>query len=307
MKKLIADNPKSATDKPRLDQFLFAKFGTTESLSKGQIRKLIVAGAVYLNGVRVRIASKPIFPGSRVEVYLDRERMAEKRVAPKIDADSILYEDDAIIVLNKPTGLPTQPTVDEARDNLYSQIKTFLRNRGQPELYVGLHHRLDSETSGVILFTKSEEANAPIARGFQERTIKKTYVALVERKKEIPEAFEIQNYLKKRDRAVGKKAKMFSVHSGGQAALTRFERMPDAKGFSRLMCFPETGRMHQIRAHLSEYGLPILGDELYDGESFERIMLHAWKLEFNHPLTGKKVLVEAPLPEDFQEDLSKQK
>lgn len=292
-------------------------------LSKGNIRKLIVAGAVYLNGKRVRIASKPLFEGTTLEAWIDEEKIEaglEKtaRLSFQVEPSWILFEDEHIIVASKPAGLPTQPTLDEARDNMYSLLKKFLKDRAGPgggDPYLGLHHRLDRDTSGVILFTKTKEANPGISVVFAERQAKKTYQALALRPrgwKEPPQGhWRVENYLKKERTGRGKQSWMVPTRSGGDFALTQFKVLELAPRGLWIEARPETGRMHQIRVHLAEGATPILGDDLYGsgarwpaGLEVPRIMLHAVSLTFPHPITKSETSVFSPPPEDFQECLA---
>ena len=304
------------------------------TVSKAQVRKLIVAGAVYLNRKRVRIASKELIVGAHLEVHVDwqkistgaqraTERVREQRGGEewKMSADSILFEDEWLIVVDKPPGLPTQPTLDEARSNLYALVQKFLRDREKdPQAYLGLHHRLDRDTSGVILFTKHKEANKGVSEMFTEHLAQKEYCALVTGPwKEYPqgvkggrpgERWEIRDHL---GRAPGKKSFFQSVRSGGDWAHTIFEGPIDFE----MRCWPRTGRTHQIRVHLSEAGLPIVGDPLYEarweaqirrgfpqrfvGEiARARLMLHAACLTFPHPISKTEISVKSPIPKDFQ-------
>ncbi|MEO5971631.1 MAG: RluA family pseudouridine synthase [Bdellovibrionia bacterium] len=307
----------------RLDHMLSTALPSllNQAISKGKVRKLIVAGAVYLNGKRVRIASKELLSNARIEVYIDFDKLnsdsASKDVAFIMKEDRVLFEDEYIIVINKPPGLPTQPTLDEARDNLFAAVKKFLHARvgkSSPPPYLGLHHRLDRDTSGVILFTKSTQANAGVAEIFAGHLAQKTYQALVSvagsggltgQKLPIPqESWTIKNYLG-RPKGSPQKGKFGSVRSGGDFAHTDFRLLERLSGGFWVEAQPLTGRTHQIRIHLSENGMPILGDSTYGGLdhigklSIPRLMLHAVDLTFPHPIHENKVSVQSPLPEDF--------
>jgi RluA family pseudouridine synthase len=288
-------------------------------LSKGKVRKLILAGAVYLNGGRVRIASKICRLGARIEVYLDPAKLmsdgeragaagAETAKEWRIDADQILFEDEWIVGINKPAGLPTQPTLDEARANLYALLRKFFRARDGADAYVGLHHRLDRDTSGAMVFTKKKEANAGIGRAFAEHLARKTYLAIVATPKPLRERWTVDNYLA---REKGKAGKMTSVRSGGDRAITDFRTRGSVEGFALVEARPRTGRMHQIRVHLAAGGAPILGDRAYGGltkiegnPSVFRVMLHAAALTFPHPITKVETSFQAPLTPDFKQCLS---
>jgi 23S rRNA pseudouridine1911/1915/1917 synthase len=310
----------------RLDDALIALLsqGKGPALSKGQARKLIVAGAVYLNRRRVRIASKPLIVGAELEAHIDFDRIqtsAEKSVAHRkgwlMDSSAVLFEDEWLIAVNKPAGLPTQPTLDEARLNLYAAIQKFIRERdSDPRAYVGLHHRLDRDTSGVVLFTKKKEANAGVADLFSKHLAQKEYRALCTgpwipsgNSPAVGDHFEVRNFLK---RLPGKSSRFGSVRAGGDWAHTDFQvegRMGDF--FWEFRCWPRTGRTHQIRVHLSELGLPIAGDLTYSDRFIHsisrvipanrnpRLMLHAASLEFAHPITAQKLKIESPIPEDY--------
>ena len=276
-------------------------------VSKGKARKLIVAGAVYLNGNRVRIASKSILPRAKIEVYLDEAKLLDSdgKAADLpfvMTAESILFEDDDLICVNKPPGLPTQPTLDEARANLFHSLKRFLSERSSTDAYVGLHHRLDRDTSGVILFTKRKEANFGVAELFKNHEIQKTYLALSSLKsgRAPQEKWRVKNFLGK---STGKRNTYQSVRSGGDPAITDFKRIWSDSRLALIEAMPLTGRTHQIRIHLSEDGFPILGDATYGGirAEFEvpRLLLHARRLTFKHPISNKELAVESPIPEDF--------
>lgn len=298
----------------RLDQLLgiWLPEALGQPLSKAKARKLIVAGAVYLNGKRVRIASKEILPNARIEAFVDLQRLTEgegtaRDVPFAMSPAHVLYEDEYLIAVDKPPGLPTQPTLDEARQNLFAAVKRFLAQRdGRVDPYVGLHHRLDRDTSGVVLLTKKPEANAGVAELFAGRKAQKTYWALTSAPepslRDLRPSWSVRDFLAKAPSG-GKKNRWQSVRSGGDPAHTDFRVI---ERFSRglwIEAMPRTGRTHQIRVHLSEYGLPILGDATYGPKSSTalapRLMLHAHRLEFEHPITGAAIRIESPMPADF--------
>lgn len=286
-------------------------------VSKGKVRKLIVAGAVYLNRKRVRIASKELMPNAQIEVYIDEEKLfADEKQSdlPFEMAEShVLYEDEYLIAVNKPPGLPTQPTLDEARNNLFAATKKFLSQRtgvAIAQCYLGLHHRLDRDTSGVVLFTKSQEANPGIAEVFKSHLIQKTYSALTTARSGMAkDSWTVKNYLAK-SKAGGKKSKIQSVRSGGDFAQTEFKILKRTPAGFWIEAQPKTGRTHQIRVHLSEQGLPILGDQTYGGVQelrqfkIPRLMLHALSLTLPHPIHKNELSIRSSLPEDFKKCLS---
>ncbi len=288
-----------------------------QPISKGKVRKLVMAGAVYLNGKRVQIASKPIRANAVIQVCVDLKKLNTESTQRdrlfEMTSERVIYEDDHLIVVNKPPGLPTQPTLDEARDNLFAAVKKFMAHRsGEPigQIYLGLHHRLDRDTSGLILLTKTKEANPGIAELFKFHGISKVYNALtVPRPTSPANEWEIKNYLG-RSKASGKKNVFCSVRSGGDFAHTEFRLLENFGGAYWIEARPLTGRTHQIRVHLSEDQMAILGDPTYSSRSsgpvsennaraIPRLMLHAVSLTFTHPILQTRVAVQSPLPEDF--------
>jgi RluA family pseudouridine synthase len=240
--------------------------------------------------------------------FASQERAA---AAFEFRPEDILFEDDDLIVVNKPPGLPTQPTLDEARDNLFAAVKRFLAKRdGSRDPYVGLHHRLDRDTSGVVLLTKSQRVNAGVAELFAGHLAVKTYWAISARPSpdrldaELPRGWTIKNYLG-RAKDSRKRARYTEVRSGGDFAQTEFRLLEAMAEGLLIEAKPKTGRTHQIRVHLSEYGLPILGDPVYFQREAKprvpvaRTLLHAANLTFPHPISRVEISISSPLPEDF--------
>ena len=288
---------------------------------KAKGRKLIMAGAVYLNGRPVRIPSKELFPGATIEAYIDPGKLFQDSTSRdrkfELTADRILFEDEDLIVIDKPPGLPAQPTLDKARDNLFAAVSRFLSRRdGVVKPYVGVHHRLDRDTSGVVLFSKSQRVNAAAAEIFSNHLGVKIYQALTvprpnRLRSKLEKEWTIKNYLGKIS-STSKRARYGAVDSDGDLAETSFRVIAEHRLGIVIEAIPRTGRTHQIRVHLSEYGLPILGDDLYgvdnnpgpDGLA-PRLMLHAAQLIFPHPITRREICVKSPLPTDFAQCLNR--
>ena len=285
----------------RLDQLL-PKHCT--GLSRTQARKIIDIGGVHVAGRRVRSCSRSVKGGEGIAVYCDGLPLEPFVVT----AANILYRDDDIIALFKPAGVETQPTPARYQGTLYAALSLFLADpfRPQQQPSIGMVQRLDRDTSGVILFSISPRAHKPLTTAITARTLQKTYLALVAGVVPAGE-HEIRSLLARshRDNCVR------SVERGGKEAVTHYRLLDAFDAFSLIEVTPVTGRMHQIRAHLSEAGFPLLGDKRYNGPQqlgdihFPRHMLHALSLEFLHPLTQNSLRITAPLPADFQELLDR--
>lgn len=212
----------------------------------------------------------------------------------------ILFQDQDIVIIQKPAGIPSQMTLDPKRPNLPSLLKSQL---GQ-EVY--LHHRLDKDTSGIMVFGLSKRANPGLTTLFREHRIQKTYLCISKINQPIEnQNFTVHNFLAP-VRGQGKKLmRMVSVRKGGWEAITDLSVLQSQEGFAYIQAKPKTGRTHQIRIHLAEKKLPILGDPLYGGKSslVPRLMLHATALQFSHPITNQQMNMTCPPPTDFQKIL----
>ena len=214
----------------------------------------------------------------------------------------ILFEDVWFLAAEKPAGLPSQATVDKSRSDFYTELKKQLQAERGQDFYLALHHRLDRDTSGVMMFAKNREANDPLADMFKKHKVQKTYLCLC-RNRKMPDIWEIDNHLAEvRDNKI-KKMKMKSVTAGGDRALTKFRLIEKFKYGMLVEARPLTGRMHQIRVHLAEEHMGIFGDDIYPclkTPVAPRLMLHALSLEFAHPFTGTPTKIESLLPEDME-------
>ena len=319
--------------KTRLDIFLRSELAQTVSayieksaavsLSNSKIRRMIVAGAVSVDGLQIRRPAYELVGGQTVCVEFDKEKFFfEKQaddIAFEMTAADVLYEDGDLIAVNKPAFLPTEETVvgGEKRDCLhaavvrYLWVKSALRNPP----YVGIMHRLDRETSGVILFTKTRAVNAAVHEMFEKRAVQKIYraVCTVSEKTgrtqeslrlEKGSTFFVENHIGRiSPKSARAKWGELLAERGGLYARTDFTVLTRGiivgNPVVQIEARPLTGRTHQIRVHLASIGLPILGDVLYGALEYKRTMLHAQSLTFQHPVSGKTITVSAPLPEGF--------
>jgi 23S rRNA pseudouridine1911/1915/1917 synthase len=218
---------------------------------------------------------------------------------------SVLWMDAGLLAVDKPAGLPVHATPDPRRVHLTAQVNAWLAAT-QPGTRAVLAHRLDADTSGLTLFVIDRALVAAMAAAFAERRVHKTYTALV-----VPppadlapeKHFSVRDNLGPLPRARAKDPQLWgAVHAGGKPAHTDFEVRRKARAAWWIGAHPLTGRTHQIRAHLAERGLPILGDPLYgDATSAPRLMLHAEALAFAHPVSGEPIDLRCPAPRDFHE------
>ncbi len=287
----------------RLDKAL-ARVATDAGhpLSRIKARALIDQGAVYLDGKRVRVTSRTVSPGGRLEATLDPAPAPAARF--DLTPEHILFEDDTLIAVHKPPHLPTQATAENARDTLLAAVERFLARRDGRQPYVALHHRLDRDTTGVLLLAKHPDANAGLAAAFRERLAVKTYLAFTLPPPAHLHAWEAREALLTEPFRRGKRQ---TVHADGEEAHTSFVCLERAEQAALIQAQPHTGRMHQLRVHLAFYGAPLLGDPLYGGPirlddlPLPRVALHAAALALPHPLTGQPLILRAPLPDDLRD------
>ncbi len=273
---------------------------TTEHglFSNSKIRRLIVSGSVSVNG---RVVNRPAFElrgKSTIEVLFDSERFFYEKqpedASFTMSDDAVLYEDENLIFVNKPADYPVEQTITGNRANLHDAVVDYLWKRNtslRNPPYVGIMHRLDRTTSGVIVFTKTRTVNKEVSEVFQNHNLTKQYLAVVEDKKSVGESFTVELYM---NRITGKsqQGKWGEVPEsrGGQYSKTDFRVLKkitiEGRPCLLIECSLYTGRTHQIRVHLAARGLPILGDELYGGRPAKRLYLHASHLAFE--LTGQK-------------------
>lgn len=209
---------------------------------------------------------------------------------------NILFENNDLIAIDKPAGLLSHASVDRERPDALRRLSQFLSSRDGHLPQLGLLHRLDRDTSGVLLFTKRPDVHETYARKFRERTFKKSYLGLVRGKPRTPE-WRIENHLALEPKSASKAPRTIAVRSGGDKAITDFKLLKSEKGLSLILAEPSTGRRHQIRAHLQQSGWPLLGDRLYGGMPGTRVLLHAWRLTWTED--GETLTIEAPAPADF--------
>jgi 23S rRNA pseudouridine1911/1915/1917 synthase len=282
----------------RLDAFLDAQL---TDLSKTAIRKIIDLGGVHVDNRRIRTCDRKVAAGQNIEVHLDGEPLTPYRIS----MDHVLYQDEYLIGLHKPAGVNTQPTPARYKGTLYEALQKWLgrsRQHGR-KLEIGMAQRLDRDTSGVLVFSIHPRSHKGLTEQVRARTMVKRYLALVAGTPN-PERGSYRSSLARSRRS----GSMKSVASGGKEAMTHYRVRQSSREASLVEVELVTGRMHQIRAHFSEAGHPILGDSRYGGArsfgglSFRRQCLHSWYLEMVHPVSGETLQLSSPIPADMHLD-----
>ena len=282
----------------RIDHYLT---DVLQSLSRSRIEKLIKNRQVTLNGAVLLRKSQEIHPGDRIVVEIVSEEETVFRPSRPLQK---LFEDEWLLVIDKPSGLPVHPGAGEKQETVldifrfhYPQINE-MADQERP----GIVHRLDKDTSGVLILAKSEEALERMQELFQEREMQKTYLALVKGRLRFLNGtidLPLGRSLKHRARfeVVGED------REDRREAVTDFSVIRAFEKFSYVRLMPHTGRTHQLRVHLAHFGNPVLGDILYGNRKqldLPRLGLHAYQIEFIHPFTGNGVRVTSPLPADLR-------
>jgi len=303
----------SSIKERRLDKYLHARFS---NFSRVMIQNIIKEGVVKVNGK----TAKPSFKLSpRDQIELTIPEPPSKEIRPEDIPLNIIYEDNHIIVLNKQADMIVHPARGNSHGTLVNALAFYSDklSTGLGEFRPGIVHRLDRDTTGVMVVTKNDTAQWKIAKQFEHRLLEKTYLAVVHGTPEL-RADRISAPLGVHPKIREKYAIRPEI---GKEAITFYEVVEGFRGFSLLRLNPKTGRTHQIRVHLSYIKHPIVGDDMYGGKLvypwqlqnaepaaqdpvINRAALHAHTLKLKHPTTNKMMKFEAPLPLDMQNLLS---
>jgi 23S rRNA pseudouridine1911/1915/1917 synthase len=281
----------------RLDHYLVRAL---PDLSRSQVQRLIRRGLVTLDGQAARARSS-VKPGMRVTVRIPSAPSDD--VLPQPMALDVVYEDDDLLVVNKPAGLVVHPAYGHRAGTLVNALLArypglAVGDEGRP----GIVHRLDRDTSGLIVVAKTEAALEHLRWQFKSRRVKKTYLVLVHGQPPTLEGI-IEAPIGRDPR----QRKRMAVVAGGRPARTGFHLLEDLGDYSLLAVSLETGRTHQIRVHLAWLGVPVVSDRVYGRRrnrlGLSRQFLHAWRLSFERPGGQGTIELEAPLPADLQQVL----
>ena len=283
----------------RLDVYISSK---NNDLTRTAVQRMIEEGNIVVNDKKQKVAYK-IACGDIINI----EKVEAKPIELKAQdiPIEIIYEDKDIIVVNKPKGMVVHPANGNPDGTLVNAIMSICKDSLSGiggEIRPGIVHRLDKDTSGILIVAKNDKAHVNMSEQIKKHEVKKTYIALVRGVvKENEATIDMPIGRSNSDR------KKMAVTKNGRNAITHIKVLKRYKKYTLLEINIETGRTHQIRVHLSHIGYPIIGDYIYsNGKNEFGIVgqcLHAKSLEFEHPITGNKMKLEAPLPEYFQEIL----
>ncbi len=271
-------------------------------LSRGLLRRMRSGGAVYLNGQPAYITQRGQTGDELAIEFADSQSALEPEPIPL----DIVYEDSSVLVVNKPAGLAVHPTRTYPAGTLANGIAALWKERGYRRR-VRLLHRLDRETSGLLMVAKEPYAYQRLSLQFQDGTLKRRYLALVAGSLQEPSGTICQPI--GRQLGGGGHSLRRSVATDGREAVTHYELLQRYQGCSLVRLSLETGRTHQIRVHMAWLGHPLLGDDMYGGPTqwFNRQALHAYAMEFVHPRSGLVVKLRVPVPADMKQLLLERK
>ena len=294
MEKIIVDE-----ENIRLDAYIVKKYN---NLSRTMVQKLIEDGEILVNGSKKKTSYK-VSVNDEIIIHVPEAKKTNLE-AENIPID-IIYEDSDIIVVNKPKGLVVHPANGNPDGTLVNAIMAICKDSLSGiggEIRPGIVHRLDKDTSGILIVAKNDKAHINLSNQIKNREVKKIYIALVRGVVSENEATI--------DMPIGrstKDRKKMAVRKEGKTAITHFKVLKRFPKYTLLEIKIDTGRTHQIRVHMAEIGHPVVGDLVYsNGKNefgVEGQMLHAKSLDFVHPITGKKMHLEAELPQYFKDIL----
>lgn len=298
MKKIIVNELNISE---RLDSYIANK---VETLTRTAVKRLIENGNITVNGVLQKISYK-VHHDDIIEI--DEPKVKEINIQAQDIPIEVIYEDSDIIVVNKPKGLVVHPANGNWDGTLVNAIMAICKDSLSGiggEIRPGIVHRLDKDTSGLLIIAKNDKSHINLSEQIKNREVKKIYYALV--RGIVPENEATINMPIGRS---SKDRKKMAVIKDGKEAITHFRVLERYNKYTLLEVKIDTGRTHQIRVHLSQIGYPVVGDETYSNGKNEfgvhGQLLHAKSLDFKHPVTNEEIHLEADLPEEFKQVLVK--
>ena len=298
---IIQMNVEPGEEGERIDSFLRRK---TE-LSRSRISDLILEGALSVNGIVQYKPSFKVDAGQCVELRVPQSRPVN--IEPQDIPIDILYQDSDIAIINKPCGMVVHPAAGNEDRTLVNAILYHIHDLSGigGEMRPGIVHRLDKDTSGLILIAKNDKAHTAMSEQFKSRSMEKHYRAVA-----CGHFSDESGFI---DAPIARHPvdrKKMAIVQGGKPSQTEWHVLEGLKGATYLDVHLLTGRTHQIRVHMQSIGHPLLGDRIYapnlkNAVHIPRLMLHAYSLAFDHPISGKRMQIEAPIPEKFEQTLQK--
>lgn len=269
-------------------------------LSRSYINKLIKEGCLYVNDIQIKKPSYIVNKNSVLKLLIPE---VEENILPENIPLNIIYEDDELLVLNKDSGITVHPSSSIKSGTLVNSLLynidslSTINGNERP----GIVHRLDKDTSGIIIVAKNDNSHVNLAKQIKNHEIKKYYIALVEGTFKNNTGIIINPIARsKKDR------KKMSIDSGGRYAETHWQKIAEYNNSTLLLVRIITGRTHQIRIHMKSINHPIIGDVIYNRKKTNtRLMLHAYRLVFTHPITKNIMDLKADIPNDFIHDVIK--
>ena len=267
---------------------------TQFQISDRLLLKLKQNNKIFLNTIPANIKSS-VKPNDIVEILLDFDEDNSNIVPTKMDLE-ILFEDDYLLILNKPAGYPIHPSMLHYEDSISNGVKYYFDKIGLNKKIRPVN-RLDKDTSGVVIFAKNEYIQESLVKQMKNNSFKKEYIAICEGVLSNSSGTVNVPIARKPDSIIER-----CVDENGDIAITHYDVIKQSDNFSVVHCILETGRTHQIRVHMAYLGNPIIGDTLYGNSSnlIDRQALHSYKVTFVHPVTGQIMSIVAPLFDDMK-------
>lgn len=279
----------------RIDSFLNE---VIEDATRSYIQKIIDGGYVEITGKKTTKSGNKLKGTETIVVNLPEDETLD--LVPEDIPLEIIYEDSDIVIINKAPNMVVHPAHGNYNGTLVNALLYHIKDLSTINGVIrpGIVHRLDKDTSGVIVVAKHDEAHTTLSDMFKEKTLEKTYVCIA------------KGIFKDKSGRIGTligrdsrdRKKMAVVTENGKIAISNYEVLDESKNYSLVKVRIETGRTHQIRVHMKSLNHPILGDATYGNstDGIDRQMLHAYRLKFTHPISKKEMVVTAPIPEDFK-------
>ncbi|HJA66147.1 MAG TPA: RluA family pseudouridine synthase [Candidatus Mediterraneibacter cottocaccae] len=279
----------------RAEQYLRRKGYSYQNLT--QLKKM--PESILINGVRVYMRTQ-LAAGDILTVHI-RENESSPNIPPVPLPLDIVYEDEDLIIVNKPAGMPTHPSLNNYRNSLANALMYYFEQQGKPFIF-RCTNRLDRDTSGLTVIAKHLVSSSILSGMAVRHEIEREYLALVRGSIQPPSGTVCAPIGRAGTSLIERKID----HENGEIAVTHYRKVEEKNGHSLVSLILETGRTHQIRVHMKYIGYPLTGDYLYnpDMEYISRQALHSYRLSFRHPITGEQMEFTAPMPEDMERVLN---